>query len=58
MSLFILALIIALMFVIFGGYFGWFGTPWTGPYYGGGLGLIVVVLSLLLATGTVSLGFR
>ncbi len=51
MSLIILALIIALSSVCFGGYFGWFGTPWKSPYYGGGLGLVIVVLIMVLAMG-------
>ncbi len=48
MSLFLLAIIIALLSVCFGGYFGWFGTPWKGFAPGGGIGLLLVVLILVL----------
>jgi len=51
MSLFLLATIIALLFVCFGGYFGWFGTPWKGYVPGGGIGLLVVVIILVLVMG-------
>jgi hypothetical protein len=51
MSLLVIALIITLLTVTFGGYFGWFGAPWKSPAWGGGLLLIVVVLILLLVLG-------
>jgi hypothetical protein len=50
-SLFVIALIITLLTVTFGGYFGWFGAPWRSPAYGGGLLLIVTVLVVLLVLG-------
>ena len=37
MSLFILAGIIALLFVGFGGYFGFFGSLWKGYLSGAGM---------------------
>ena len=51
MSLFILAAIIALLAVCFGGYFGWFGPVWKGYVPGGGIALIVVVLIVVLVMG-------
>jgi hypothetical protein len=51
MSLLILAGIIALLFVGFGGYFGWFGPVWKGYAPGAGIGLVVVVLILVLVMG-------
>lgn len=53
MSLFILAGIIALLFVGFGGYFGFFGSLWKGYLPGAGIGLIIFVLVLVLVMGGV-----
>jgi hypothetical protein len=53
MSLLILACIIALLCVGFGGYFGFFGPLWKGYLPCVGIGLIVMVLILALAVGGV-----
>jgi hypothetical protein len=51
MSLIILAGIITLLFVAFGGYFGWFGALWKGYAPGGAIGLLVLILIFDLVMG-------
>jgi hypothetical protein len=43
-------LIIGLLSAIIGGYSGWFGKRWRGPYYGGGIGFVAIVLLIVLLT--------
>ena len=51
MSLFILAGIIALLFVGFGGYLGFSNPSGKGYLPGAGIGLIILVLVLVLVMG-------
>lgn len=46
----LLVLIVVLLFVVFGGY-GWHSGHWNGTYFGGGLGLILIVVIILALTG-------
>jgi len=51
MRLLVLILIVGLLLGGFGGYRGYYGTAWSGPYLGGGIGLIVLILIVLLLVG-------
>lgn len=49
-----LILIIVLLFVLFGGGYGWHRSGYSGgPYLGGGLGLILVVVLVLALMGRI-----
>ena len=46
-----LLLIIIIILLLAGGGYGYGRAGWTGPYYGGGIGLIVIILIVLILLG-------
>jgi len=53
----ILLIVLLLLFGGGGGYYYGRGRDWGAPHYGGGLlGLVVIVLVLLWATGNLGMG--